>query len=524
MLEAGTVINGKYFIIYEIGSGAFATVWIAYNILQSTESTKSTKSTESTESNKSNESTYYAIKIHNAKRYDDGKMETKMLKKIGGFKSDHINYLIENFSYSDGKNNYMCSVFELMSGSLYCFLEYGIYKYGLPIDSVKKITKQLLIGLNVLHTNKIIHTDLKPENILLKGLSKETVQIIQLFEDTNFKENYESLLKQFGEKNKHTKSFKKSFKKLCTHTINVLQENLCKINLDSNFDSNSDSNSNSDSDYTTESDLSTSDESSVSSESNEFNKNNESNKDNSNRVLRKGGKKFKPRKEQIKKINKRKQSIDDYDKPISSKNKIYNLDKYYDFKAKLNNRKNTTDHNVLIDEKYIVNPQIKISDFGNAHHCENKTKDEIQTRHYRAPEIIIGCNYHYESDLWSVGCIIFELLTGFLLFDPEPKPLNKDFHHLFLIEKQVGIIPKIMIEKSKRGRLFYELPNAPNTLPLLKNVEKFEHLTIKDLLINQYDFEEKEALEAHDFIMGFLQIDPLKRRSIQDSLKHVWIN
>ena len=99
MIEPGIIINGKYFIIYEIGQGAFATVWISYDVIKNC---------------------YNAIKIHDRDRYEDGKAETKLLKKINNFKCDHINYLIENFAYNPegSRINYMCTVFELMAGSL----------------------------------------------------------------------------------------------------------------------------------------------------------------------------------------------------------------------------------------------------------------------------------------------------------------------------------------------------------------------------------------------------------------------
>ena len=37
---------------------------------------------------------------------------------------------------------------------------------------------------------------------------------------------------------------------------------------------------------------------------------------------------------------------------------------------------------------------------------------------YRCPEVIIGSKYDTSADMWSFACIIFEMLTGDLLFDP----------------------------------------------------------------------------------------------------------
>ena len=39
-------------------------------------------------------------------------------------------------------------------------------KKFIPLDKIKKITRQLLLGLNFFHKKNIVHRDLKPENIL----------------------------------------------------------------------------------------------------------------------------------------------------------------------------------------------------------------------------------------------------------------------------------------------------------------------------------------------------------------------
>lgn len=45
----------------------------------------------------------------------------------------------------------------------------------------------------------------------------------------------------------------------------------------------------------------------------------------------------------------------------------------------------------------------------------------VQTRSYRAPEIILGCPYTEKIDIWSLGCIIAELFTGQVLFESDNK-------------------------------------------------------------------------------------------------------
>ena len=63
--------------------------------------------------------------------------------------------------------------------------------------------------------------------------------------------------------------------------------------------------------------------------------------------------------------------------------------------------------------------KIKIVDFGNACYCNKKFTDSIQTREYRAPEVIIGVDYQANTDIWSLACLVFELLTCNYLFKPK---------------------------------------------------------------------------------------------------------
>ncbi|OEL36022.1 Serine/threonine-protein kinase SRPK, partial [Dichanthelium oligosanthes] len=66
-----------------------------------------------------------------------------------------------------------------------------------------------------------------------------------------------------------------------------------------------------------------------------------------------------------------------------------------------------------------ISLKCKIVDFGNACWADQQLAGEIQTRQYRAPEVIIGSGYSYSADMWSFACIAFELATGDLLFAPK---------------------------------------------------------------------------------------------------------
>lgn len=56
---------------------------------------------------------------------------------------------------------------------------------------------------------------------------------------------------------------------------------------------------------------------------------------------------------------------------------------------------------------------------GNACWIDKHFTDDIQTRQYRSPEVILGGKYNQSADMWSLGCMVFELITGDFLFDPQ---------------------------------------------------------------------------------------------------------
>lgn len=55
---------------------------------------------------------------------------------------------------------------------------------------------------------------------------------------------------------------------------------------------------------------------------------------------------------------------------------------------------------------------IKVIDFGSATFKDQYHSSVVSTRHYRAPEVILGLGWSFPCDIWSIGCILVELATG----------------------------------------------------------------------------------------------------------------
>lgn len=59
---------------------------------------------------------------------------------------------------------------------------------------------------------------------------------------------------------------------------------------------------------------------------------------------------------------------------------------------------------------------IKVIDFGSSCFDNEKLYAYIQSRYYRAPEVILGLGYNPQIDMWSYGCVLTEISTGMNLF------------------------------------------------------------------------------------------------------------
>ena len=74
----------------------------------------------------------------------------------------------------------------------------------------------------------------------------------------------------------------------------------------------------------------------------------------------------------------------------------------------------------IIDEKYILQPEVFLADFGNNVKIEELNEcGDVQTRHYRPPESILRLDMTEKIDVWALGIVtLFELITGKVLFNP----------------------------------------------------------------------------------------------------------
>ncbi|CAG9334225.1 unnamed protein product [Blepharisma stoltei] len=110
--------------------------------------------------------------------------------------------------------------------------------------------------------------------------------------------------------------------------------------------------------------------------------------------------------------------------------------------------------NVLL--KQSNRSSIKVIDFGSACFEEQKLYTYIQSRFYRAPEIILGIPYSPAIDMWSLGCILVELYTGYPLF-----PGENENDQLQCMMELKGLPPYQVLQRASRGKVFFHASGNP---------------------------------------------------------------
>lgn len=164
---------------------------------------------------------------------------------------------------------------------------------------------------------------------------------------------------------------------------------------------------------------------------------------------------------------------------------------------------------------------VKVIDFGSSAFSGDALCPYVQSRSYRAPEVILGLPYDHRIDIWSLGCILFELLTGKVLF------LNDSIQVLLVrITALLGPLPTSMSEApyiphfyTKDGFVYERIPheNAPTT---------YYHLSPRRTslyhLLKKYVQDDLGRLFAH-FLSQLLILDPKLRPTATEALQHPFL-
>ena len=400
----------------------------------------------------------YAIKICNADCCYVGKKENDILKTL---QHPTIIKLVDSFVHKIEDDEYFCMIMELMTCSTQDLINiYEANNKTIPNDVVRQITIAVTNALAFMHSQGIMHADIKPENILVKCKNNITKygKLESCINNTNITNLINVKKLELMRKSKKDSSIKNIAIKAVVEKI--LEE----------FYSDEDNSDDCEEEEEEE------------QEEIEENMNNDLYQD----IL----------KDHIipKEIlyNFDCDEDDECDEDEEDEDEINS-----DTDTELQNTDETLNLEII---------DVRVTDFGSCVYKNKNTYMPIQTRYYMAPEVVTKLKYDEKCDMWSLGCVIYELITGEILFninDNESDIISTDRYHMQLFHNELGEFPKTMIDASPCREIFwkknYEVKGdkiKPYDAKMMKLSEnKFSEI-IKKLL----EYEAADRLSAAQLI------------------------
>uniref|UniRef100_A0A8C2I8Y4 non-specific serine/threonine protein kinase n=1 Tax=Cyprinus carpio TaxID=7962 RepID=A0A8C2I8Y4_CYPCA len=187
--------------------------------------------------------------------------------------------------------------------------------------------------------------------------------------------------------------------------------------------------------------------------------------------------------------------------------------------------------------------RVKVIDFGSASHVSKAVcSTYLQSRYYRAPEIILGLPFCEAIDMWSLGCVIAELFLGWPLY-----PGASEYDQIRYISQTQGLPAEYLLSAgTKTTRFFNRDPDSTYPLWRLKTPEDHEAETgIKSKEARKYIFnclddmaqvnmttdlegsdmlaEKADRREFIDLLTKMLTIDADKRITPIETLNHPFV-
>eukprot|EP00741_Cyanophora_paradoxa_P015636 tig00020903_g15093.t1 len=527
-----TYKNGRFLVVKKLGWGHFSTVWLCWD---------------------SKLKQYVALKIQkSASHYMEAAMdEIEILNQIAAkdLKNEkHVARLLDHFIHVGPHGRHMCMVFEVLGENLLSLIKKSDYR-GLPLSLVKHIARHILIGLDYLHAQlQIIHTDLKPENVLCENLEMPRGPPHECFPD---------VLAKIGPK-KAAAFMPPGVSLMASASSSSVDAPGVASSSSSSAAAAAAGHSSTHADAAAA--AAAAGDADVDAP----------------KLTKNQKKKMKKKlKRQVAKADDDDENDDDDDdgeaagvpsgtpeepRQSAASEGPEHLEKAMN-DLSLNAPKSApaqaaegpgaegpgaegtssaapavkTDGEAKTEEgveaegadsaQKAVNwdafekCSFKVVDLGNACWTHKHFTAEIQTRQYRCPEVILGANYDTSADMWSLACVVFELATGDLLFDPHSGDgYDRDEDHLAQFIELLGKMPKKVALGGKFSAEFF------NRKGELKHIKQLKPWGIEDVLHEKYSFDRQTAEELGDFLRPMLDFLPEKRVTAAQAIQHPWLS
>ncbi|GAB1291318.1 Dual specificity tyrosine-phosphorylation-regulated kinase 4 [Apodemus speciosus] len=156
---------------------------------------------------------------------------------------------------------------------------------------------------------------------------------------------------------------------------------------------------------------------------------------------------------------------------------------------------------------------VKVIDFGSSCYEHQKVYTYIQSRFYRSPEVILGHPYNMAIDMWSLGCIMAELYTGYPLF-----PGENEVEQLACIMEVLGLPPAHLVQTASRRQIFFDSKGFPKNITNNRGEKRYPDSKDLTMMVKTYDSS------FLDFLRRCLVWEPSLRMTPDQALKHAWIH
>nr|POE80962.1 dual specificity protein kinase pom1 [Quercus suber] len=155
---------------------------------------------------------------------------------------------------------------------------------------------------------------------------------------------------------------------------------------------------------------------------------------------------------------------------------------------------------------------VRVIDFGSSCREEEKVYTYIQSRFYRSPEVILGSSYGLGIDMWSLGCILAELWTGYPIF-----PGENEQEQLACIMEIFGPPDRHLVERCTRKKLFFDSVGKPRVTVSSKGRRRRPS---SKTLAQALKTDDEAFL---DFVSRCLRWDPERRLKPTEAVNHAFI-